>query len=187
MCMPLIDKINGRMRHWCSNLLSYAGRMQLMKSVVFSITNYWLQVFALPKKVLRYIDSCCRSFLWGGTNTITRKIPVAWHKVCEPRKASGLNLISLRTGIRQLCLSSYGIWVWGRTRCGFIGCTRITSNIYLSGIINQLILVLGFWKLCWSWRDYTSTWHVWQLAGTAGKLWTKDLYQELCLLYGLYA
>lgn len=63
LCKPLIDKILARVQHWTARLLSYAGKLQLIKSVVFSITSYWMQIFPLPKKVLRHIESLCRIFL----------------------------------------------------------------------------------------------------------------------------
>lgn len=36
--MPLVDKITQRMKHWTSKLLSYAGRVLLVKSIVLAIT-----------------------------------------------------------------------------------------------------------------------------------------------------
>ena len=76
-CQPLIEKITGRIKHWTSHLLSYAGRCQLIKSVIFAISTYWLQVLPLPKQVLQRIDSICRSFLWCGSDIISRKAPIA--------------------------------------------------------------------------------------------------------------
>lgn len=64
--IPLIEKVVGRIRHWTSRLLSYAGRVQLIQSVAFAIAQYCLQCFPLPKFVLNKIDSTCRSFLWTG-------------------------------------------------------------------------------------------------------------------------
>lgn len=79
---PLIDKITSRIKHWSARLLCFGGRLQLTKSVLFVVTNYWLQCFPLPKKVLKHIDSLCRSFLWKGTEELSRKSPVAWEDVC---------------------------------------------------------------------------------------------------------
>lgn len=39
-CEPLIDQIVSIIRHWTVNLLSYTGRHQLNKSVLFAITTY---------------------------------------------------------------------------------------------------------------------------------------------------
>ncbi|WMV50192.1 hypothetical protein MTR67_043577 [Solanum verrucosum] len=50
---PLIDKIMSRIQSWTSRFLSYAGRTQLIKSVLFSIQVFWSQVFVLPKKVFK--------------------------------------------------------------------------------------------------------------------------------------
>ena len=38
-CQPLIDKIVAMIRHWSARLLSYGGRLQLIKSVLFAVTE----------------------------------------------------------------------------------------------------------------------------------------------------
>ncbi|XP_058725823.1 uncharacterized protein LOC131597127 [Vicia villosa] len=53
---PLIDRITSRITHWSSRLLSYAGKVQLVKSVCFSTANYWLQCLSLPKNVIQHIN-----------------------------------------------------------------------------------------------------------------------------------
>ncbi|XP_075111593.1 uncharacterized protein LOC142181865 [Nicotiana tabacum] len=65
-CMPLIEKITARINCWTAKLLSYSGRLQLLKSVIFEMQTYWAQVFLLPKKILKLIISACRTFLWTG-------------------------------------------------------------------------------------------------------------------------
>src|SRR3954467_8412272 len=52
-CKPLIDKITQRIRSWGVKKLSFAGRIQLIQSVVQGITQYWCTHFILPKKVLK--------------------------------------------------------------------------------------------------------------------------------------
>lgn len=41
-CRPLIEKITNRVESWTSKRLSYAGRLQLIKSVLFSMKGYCL-------------------------------------------------------------------------------------------------------------------------------------------------
>ncbi|XP_058785046.1 uncharacterized protein LOC131659953 [Vicia villosa] len=94
-CQPLIDKIVARVNHWTTHLLSYAGRSQLVKSVLFSITAYWAQVFPLPKKILHRVEAICRVFLWSGKSEGSRKAPIAWDKICDPNSAGGLSIVSL--------------------------------------------------------------------------------------------
>lgn len=47
----------------------------------------------MPKTVIRKTEALCRTFLWFGTDKITRKSPIAWKKVCSPKRHGGLNII----------------------------------------------------------------------------------------------
>ncbi|XP_058726148.1 uncharacterized protein LOC131597468 [Vicia villosa] len=82
-CQPLIDKVLNRIQHWSAKLLSYAGRQQLVKSVLLTISGYWMQVFPIPKKVITAINSICKNFLWSGKAT-SRKALVAWGECLRP-------------------------------------------------------------------------------------------------------
>lgn len=92
---PIIERITERVTCWSAKLLSYAGRSQLIKSVIFGIQTYWSQVFILPKKVLKAIEQICRTFLWTGSVNLSRKALVAWDSVCRPFSAGGLNIIDM--------------------------------------------------------------------------------------------
>jgi hypothetical protein len=93
--MPLVDHIVECIHNWSAKLLSHAGRLQLIRNVIFAVANYWMQCLPLPKKVIHKINAVCRSFLWSGGAVVTRKSPVAWDHVCAPKAQGGLNLISL--------------------------------------------------------------------------------------------
>ncbi|XP_058761495.1 uncharacterized protein LOC131634890 [Vicia villosa] len=122
--LPLIDRIVSRIRHWTANLLSIAGRIQLVKSVVVAITQYWMHCLPLPKAVLKKIDSICRTFIWSGKATQGKKSPVAWKQVCRPLKAGGLNILNLHTwnsvamlkNLWAICMKGDNLWVkWVHT------------------------------------------------------------------------
>ncbi|KAL0294111.1 UNVERIFIED_CONTAM: hypothetical protein Sangu_3225100 [Sesamum angustifolium] len=40
-CRPLIDKVDARLAGWNNQILSYAGRLQLIKSVLTTLHTYW--------------------------------------------------------------------------------------------------------------------------------------------------
>lgn len=65
-CQPLIDKILCRLTSWTSKLLSYAGRVQLIRSVLFALQVFWSQCFIIPKSMIVHIESFCGQFLWSG-------------------------------------------------------------------------------------------------------------------------
>ncbi|CAK8534098.1 unnamed protein product [Lathyrus sativus] len=93
--LPLMDKLLCRITHWSSRLLSYAGRLQLIKSVLYAITSYWMQCVCFPKTVIRRINAICRTFLWTGGNSSSRKSLIAWDKICKPAAKGGLNVLDL--------------------------------------------------------------------------------------------
>lgn len=49
----------------------------------------------MQKTVIQKINAICRSFLWTGGTTISRKFPISWKQVCTPKNQGGLNLINL--------------------------------------------------------------------------------------------
>ncbi|XP_058726565.1 uncharacterized protein LOC131597923 [Vicia villosa] len=59
--MPLIDKIMYRIAHLTSRLLSYSGRILLVKSVILAITQYWMQCVPIPQFVIRIVFVGCLS------------------------------------------------------------------------------------------------------------------------------
>lgn len=60
---PLIDKVKARIFSWTLRHLSFAGRLQLIQSVLFSIINFWASVFPLPKRVFRRFGEYLQCFL----------------------------------------------------------------------------------------------------------------------------
>ena len=54
---PLVDKIMKRMEGWRGKLLSYAGRILLIKTCLASIPVYLLSFFKFPKWALDLINN----------------------------------------------------------------------------------------------------------------------------------
>ncbi|KAL0293113.1 UNVERIFIED_CONTAM: hypothetical protein Sangu_3245900 [Sesamum angustifolium] len=48
-CRPLIDKVDARLAGWNNQILSYAGRLQLIKSVLTTLHTYWLRLSSFLK------------------------------------------------------------------------------------------------------------------------------------------
>ncbi|KAH0652288.1 hypothetical protein KY289_029966 [Solanum tuberosum] len=46
--MPLVEKVTEILRCWSAKLLSYAGRLQLIKAVVFGVRTCWAQSPCVP-------------------------------------------------------------------------------------------------------------------------------------------
>ncbi|GMP91325.1 hypothetical protein CsSME_00042073 [Camellia sinensis var. sinensis] len=63
---PVLDKIRSRLASWKRKLLSYAGRLTLIKSIIALLLVYYLSLFRLPQGVAKVIERLQASFLWGG-------------------------------------------------------------------------------------------------------------------------
>ena len=55
-CKPLVDRILSRVSSWTARFLSFAGRLQLIKSVLYGIQSFWNGLFILPKDITRHIE-----------------------------------------------------------------------------------------------------------------------------------
>ena len=55
-CFPIIEKIKRKIMGWSSEALTYAGRLQLVKSILLlSMQLHWRSVFLLPRAVIKKI------------------------------------------------------------------------------------------------------------------------------------
>ncbi|GJV00879.1 hypothetical protein Tco_1330149 [Tanacetum coccineum] len=63
-CKVLVEKATNRIGDWKNKSVSFAGRLQLCKSVISSLHVYWASVFILPKGIILDIQQLIRGFLW---------------------------------------------------------------------------------------------------------------------------
>lgn len=91
-CHQLIVKITERIRNTAVRHLSYAGKLQIINSVLFLVHNFWGAVFILPQSVVNEVHRKCREFLWGSSEEKKKIALVAWVKICKPKKQGGLNI-----------------------------------------------------------------------------------------------
>lgn len=84
------------MLSWSNKCLSYAGRLQLIKTVIVGTVNFWSSAFILPAKCLDTIESMCNAFLWSGSPTQSHKAKVSWEDLCVPKEEGGLGVRRFR-------------------------------------------------------------------------------------------
>ncbi|KAL0293927.1 UNVERIFIED_CONTAM: hypothetical protein Sangu_3228300 [Sesamum angustifolium] len=104
-CRPLIDKVDARLAGWNNQILSYAGRLQLIKSVLTTLHTYWASAFILPKGVLKTLEKKMRQFLWQGSAG-SGNAKVAWAWISKPKEEGGLGIRSLTITNQALMLKT---------------------------------------------------------------------------------
>ena len=94
---PLLLDLESAIQAWMGKNLTYAGRLELLRSVLYGMANFWLSIFPIPKSVLSKIISCCRNFLWSGDIKKSHSALVAWKDICLPKTEGGLGILDLKT------------------------------------------------------------------------------------------
>ncbi|KAL0278008.1 UNVERIFIED_CONTAM: hypothetical protein Sradi_7304600 [Sesamum radiatum] len=175
-CRPLIDKVDSKLAGWQHQNLSYAGRLQLIKSVLSTLHTYWASVFILPKGVLKLLEQKMRAFLWHGSSG-SGNAKVAWDQLCKPKAEGGLGIRSLIITNQALILKQLwrilqndgtSIWVdwiqqyrlrhttlWTFNRSGIVG---LEENAELRPILQRGVTYkVGDGSSFSLWQDI---WHV---------------------------
>nr|GFD18995.1 reverse transcriptase domain, reverse transcriptase zinc-binding domain protein [Tanacetum cinerariifolium] len=71
---------------WKNKSLYFAGRAQLIRSVLGSMHLYWASVFILPSSLMLELEQVMRGFLWCQGDMKKGKAKVAWDVVCLPKR-----------------------------------------------------------------------------------------------------
>ncbi|KAL2246368.1 UNVERIFIED_CONTAM: hypothetical protein Sindi_2905000, partial [Sesamum indicum] len=144
-CQPLLVKIDKCIAGWEGMTLSYAGRVQIIKSVLMSLSFYWASAFILPKRVTNEIEKRLRNILWKGpTNSGYAK--VAWKELCRPVDEGGLGIKDITTLNRALMTKKL---------CDIIQCDR--TSIWVEWLYHDRLRDTSIWTIrdhggSWSWR-----------------------------------
>lgn len=84
-CSSFLEKITRQVDSWMFKKLSFAGRLQLLVSVLYSILVYWTCIFIIPKRIIKLIEQKLCQFLWNGNDEGVARARVAWKLLCSPR------------------------------------------------------------------------------------------------------
>ncbi|XP_071719054.1 uncharacterized protein [Rutidosis leptorrhynchoides] len=62
-CKILVERVKSKVKDWKNKFLSFAGRVQLIISVLISRKVYWCSVFILSDAIIKDIEKIMRGFL----------------------------------------------------------------------------------------------------------------------------
>jgi hypothetical protein len=81
-----------------SSLLTHAGRLQLVNSVLSSLPTYTMCSVMVPMEVHENLDRARRHCMWSKSESNARSKPlVAWRKCTRPKRKGGLRVVNLKS------------------------------------------------------------------------------------------
>ncbi|KAL2937999.1 hypothetical protein RDABS01_021448 [Bienertia sinuspersici] len=81
-CENLNERMTAKSRVWSSRHISFAGRSQLINTVLLSLHQYWAQVFVLPTAMLKGIEKGeCTTMDW--TRNIWNRYNIPKNSFCS--------------------------------------------------------------------------------------------------------
>ncbi|KAF6172162.1 hypothetical protein GIB67_003854 [Kingdonia uniflora] len=113
--LPLLDKIRARASSWAGRLLSFQGRVTLVKSVLCSLPVYNMGVYKWPQSVIKEGGKIRRNFIWSENRNIRKFHTIALKKVCRPVAEGGLGIRRLGEINEALLMKQAWVLLEGRS------------------------------------------------------------------------
>ncbi|XP_071928018.1 uncharacterized protein [Coffea arabica] len=103
--------ILARILSWKSRLLSFGGKIILIKHVLSSIPVHLMSAAMIPSSVFKTIEKACSAFLWGSSPEESKLHWIRWPQLCYPVEEGGI-------GFRRLCdvYTSFSSKLWWKFR-----------------------------------------------------------------------
>ncbi|CAL5412431.1 unnamed protein product [Camellia sinensis] len=105
---PVLDKFKQKSSTWKRRLLSFAGRLTLIKSIMSNLPIYYLSLFKIPMGVAKASEKIQANFLWGGSDLRRKVHIVRWDTVTKSKHLGGLGIRSIIVMNKCLLLK----WWW---------------------------------------------------------------------------
>ncbi|XP_022024504.1 uncharacterized protein LOC110924825 [Helianthus annuus] len=169
-CKILVDKMVKKIDNWMTRTLSFAGRLQLVNSVLSAMHIYWATVFILPAKIVNDLERCMRAL-------VRKSLWVQWIHMYKLKGRSfwevpsrgcmtwgWRKLLAIRSLIRPYLWSSIGNGsqtnIWSDMWCdqcplrSFISPRRISNaGFNLQSTVAEMVSHNGNWRWPIAWYD----------------------------------
>jgi hypothetical protein len=91
-----LDRISERLKSWSARMLSFTGRVILVKHVLQAIPIYHMMFVKTPQQTAKKMERFFSSFLWGYNDEGGRKTAlVSWNKLIRAKSEGGIGLKDL--------------------------------------------------------------------------------------------
>ncbi|XP_042964506.1 uncharacterized protein LOC122298703 [Carya illinoinensis] len=103
----ILARIQKKLAGWKSKMLSFGGKILLLRHVLNSMPIHILSVVKVPKAVFGMINKIFSDFLWGSSLGNKKRKWVAWHQMCKPVEEGGIGIRDL-VEVQQSLFMKFG-------------------------------------------------------------------------------
>ncbi|PKU67279.1 Putative ribonuclease H protein [Dendrobium catenatum] len=90
----ILDKVLNKLSIWGGKLLSLAGKITLVNSVLLALPTYHNTLSLVPKQILIEVEKACRKFIWSKGDGSNGLHYASWDLSCKPKSLGGLGINS---------------------------------------------------------------------------------------------
>jgi mannosylglycoprotein endo-beta-mannosidase len=146
---PLMSQVERRLNA-SARFLGLGGRLQLVNSVLSSLSTYYMCTLKLHKTFIKFCDRARRHCLWAKKSddgVVSCHSLAAWSMVCKPKKKGGLGIINLELHNKALLLKQLHKFYLKAD----IPWVRLVWSLYGNSVPHARKSTGSFW-----WRDVMS-------------------------------
>ncbi|XP_028115366.1 uncharacterized protein LOC114313201 [Camellia sinensis] len=108
---PILDKYKVKLAGWKRKVLSFTGRITMIKAVTSNLPLYYMSIFRIPVGVAKEIENVQANFLWEDTEVRRKVHIVKWKELTINKAKGGLGIHDIR--IVNSCLLLKWWWRFG--------------------------------------------------------------------------
>lgn len=158
-----MQQVSSKVVTWKTNILSFAGQVTLVKSIIEAIPIYPMMTDVILKACIEEIHQMQRNFIWGDTVNKKRIHAIKWDTLQRPKKLGGLGLRNLEV-MNKACLmklnwnfpnNSKDLWckvlkgLYGEVTMLNVPCSRSNDSSLWKALcrVTKPMLSIGFWSV----------------------------------------
>lgn len=93
----IVERIKQKARSWTNKLLSSAGKVVMIQSVLSAVPSYSMTCFELPVSLCKRIQSAVTRYWWDNNENAKKMAWVSWSSMAKPKALGGLGFRDFQT------------------------------------------------------------------------------------------
>ncbi|XP_042487646.1 uncharacterized protein LOC122067871 [Macadamia integrifolia] len=107
--LPVMDKIKAKLAGLKGKLLSMAGRVELVKSVISRMSLHNFSVYWWPTPLIMNLEKWMKNFIWTGEIDSFKATTIKWDTIFKPKDEGGLGIRKRKVNMALIAKLAWSI------------------------------------------------------------------------------